>query len=37
MTEQMTAMPKRSAGRYQLDPQAGRLTISERVARGKAG
>ncbi len=36
MTDQMTVMPVRPVGRYQLDPDVGRLTPAERVARGKA-
>ncbi len=36
MTDQATVMPVRSAGRYQLDVEVGRLTPAERAARGKA-
>jgi len=36
MTDQMTVMPTRPAGRYQLDAECSRLTPAERVARGKA-
>jgi len=36
MTDQMTEMPTRPAGRYQLDAECSRLTPAERVARGKA-
>jgi uncharacterized protein (DUF2252 family) len=36
MTDQMTVVPTRLAGRYQLDAECGRLTPADRVARGKA-
>jgi uncharacterized protein (DUF2252 family) len=36
MTDQTTVSPPRTAGRYQLDLDAGRRTTAERVARGKA-
>jgi uncharacterized protein (DUF2252 family) len=36
MTDQTTVKSARSAGRYQLDPDCGRLTAAERAARGKA-
>ena len=32
----LTAAPKRTVGRYQLDTEAGRLAPADRVARGKA-
>jgi uncharacterized protein (DUF2252 family) len=36
MTDQTTMRPARTAGRYQLDLDAGRRTPAERMARGKA-
>jgi len=36
MTDQMTKLSVRPAGRYQLDSEVGRLTPAERAARGKA-
>jgi uncharacterized protein (DUF2252 family) len=36
MTDQTTVGPVRPAGRYQLDSECGRLTPTERAARGKA-
>jgi uncharacterized protein (DUF2252 family) len=36
MTDQMTVMPTRPVGRYQLDSDVGRLIPAERAARGKA-
>jgi uncharacterized protein (DUF2252 family) len=36
MTEQTSAAPVRSAGRYRLDAAAGRLLPADRAARGKA-
>jgi uncharacterized protein (DUF2252 family) len=36
MTDQMTVVPVRPAGRYQLDADCSRLTSGERVTRGKA-
>ena len=36
MTDQMTVMSARTAGRYQLDSECCRLTVAERAARGKA-
>jgi uncharacterized protein (DUF2252 family) len=36
MTDQMPVTSVRPVGRYQLDPDVGRLTPTERVARGKA-